>query len=94
MDTKFCELLTTQYSLFKSVLEYVYCLVNLIFLSALKQKNWWILISGIVLSPPFTICLKLNCQPINLLALVNRETPSGKLQEETENWELFKRSRE
>lgn len=62
---KFCELLTTQYNLFKSVLEYVYCVVNLIFLSALKQKYWWILISGIVLSPPFTICLKLNCQPIN-----------------------------
>lgn len=65
MDTKFCELLTTQYNLYKSVLEYVYCVVNLIFLSALKQKYWWILISGIVLSPPFTICLKLNCQPIN-----------------------------
>lgn len=65
LDTKFCELLTTQYNLFKSVLEYVYRVVNLIFLSALKQKYWWILISGIVLSPPFTICLKLNCQPIN-----------------------------
>lgn len=44
---------------------YIYCVVNLIILSALKQKYWWILISGIVLSPPFTICLKLNCQPIN-----------------------------
>lgn len=65
LDTKFCELLTTQYSLFKSVLEYIYCVVNLRILSALKQKYWWILISGIVLSPPFTICLKLNCQPIN-----------------------------
>lgn len=30
-----------------------------------ETKNWWILISGIVLSPPFTLRLKLNCQPIN-----------------------------
>lgn len=60
----------------------------------LLNKNWWILISGIVLSPPFTIRLKLNCQPINC-----KLWSTGKLQVENSKRKSkignsFKKSRE
>lgn len=86
MDTKFCELLTTQYNLFKSVLEYVYCVVNLIFLSALKLVDFDLRDCVI---PTLYYLLETQLPTNQLLALVNRETPRGKLQEEIENWELF-----
>lgn len=86
MDTKFCELLTTQYNLFKSVLEYVYCVVNLIFLSALKLVDFDLRDCVI---PTLYYLLETQLPTNQLLALVNREIPRGKLQKEIENWELF-----
>lgn len=88
MDTKFCELLTTQYNLFKSVLEYVYRVVNLIFLSAFKQKLVDFDLRDRVI-PTLYSSLETQLPTNQLLALVNRETPRGKLREEIENWELF-----
>lgn len=88
MDTKFCELLTTQYNLFKSVLEYVYRVVNLIFLSAFKQKLVDFDLRDHVI-PTLYSSLETQLPTNQLLALVNRETPRGKLREEIENWELF-----
>lgn len=73
----------TQYNLFKSVLEYVYRVVNLIFLSAFKQKLVDFDLRDRVIP---TLYSSLETQ---LPALVNRETPRGKLPEEIENWELF-----
>lgn len=80
---KFCELLTTQYNLFKSVLEYVYCVVNLIFLSALKQKTGGFWSQGL-------------CYPHPLLfawnSTANQSTANSGQQENPErkskNWEL------
>lgn len=88
MDTKFCELLTTQYNLFKSVLEYVYRVVNLIFLSAFKQKLVDFDLRDCVI-PTLYYLLETQLPTNQLLALVNREFPRGKLQEEIENWEVF-----
>lgn len=88
LDTKFCELLTTQYNLFKSVLEYVYRVVNLIFLSAFKQKLVDFDLRDRVI-PTLYSSLETQLPTNQLLALVNRETPRGKLPEEIENWELF-----
>lgn len=88
LDTKFCEPLTTQYNLFKSVLEYVYRVVNLIFLSAFKQKLVDFDLRDRVI-PTLYSSLETQLPTNQLLALVNRETPRGKLPEEIENWELF-----